>query len=419
MTSFTKFIDFSFKIFQGIASYFTIILTARFLGTEDYSYLSVLGMVLVSICVVDLGFNTRLINNYLSKIKLNIDVDRNTESNLFFQIFKQRKKTLFKIFLLQILVFASIYLILEETFNANHPISYFIVSVFSLFVMFLGARFSSYLIALGKTRTLFKIQGLGSILQLFVIVLIGESNLTLISYIPVLALPNLLVIKLVFGKWFKTRKIPVLDIKLLDVYEPLRTQLSVSVQISQSLQFLQGFAVPMILTQLYDDLMFASVITQYRICMALISSAGTLALSEWSSIDQDEFDRIEPTRTYRIQMLSQLMKNYLLLIGFIAASIPVIGTFIWDFLSSNFPNPPLISWLLWGFVLFFYESFTILSIVETRLGRYDVLLYLNLSQFLSCSFLFYLPFLQSNASYPLNIAFSYLVAILGTSLIKR
>jgi hypothetical protein len=193
----------------------------------------------------------------------------------------------------------------------------------------------------------------------------------------------------------------------------------VSVQISQSLQLLQSFAVPMILTQLYDDLMFASVITQYRICMALISSAGTLALSEWSSINQDEFDRIDPTRTYRIQMLSQLMKNYLLLIGFIAASVSVFGTFFWDFLSSNFPNPPLISWLLWGLVLFFHQSFTILSIVETRLGRYDVLLYLNLLQVLSCSFLFYLPFLQSNASYPLNIAFSYLVAILGTSLIKR
>jgi hypothetical protein len=338
---------------------------------------------------------------------------------LFFQMLKERKFILFKIFLVQILLLALAYFLVQNTFKTNHPFSYLIVTFSSLFVMFLGARFSTYLIALGKTRTLFKVQGLGSITQLVVIMILGQSDSSLLSYIPVLALPNMLVMIPVSKDWSKTRRNSSVEIEKSNTYGVSAAHLSLFVQIVQFLQLLQGFAIPLILSRIYDGLLFATVITQYRICIALLSSVGTLALSEWSSINQDEIEMLGLDHIYKFRMVIKLLEKYLLLIVTIVVSLPVFGTFFWESLSSKFPNPPLISWFLWGLVLIFYEVFTILSIVETRLKNYELLLYMNSAQVLVSIGFFCVDFLQSASTYPLNFVFSYIVAILGVFVIRK
>jgi hypothetical protein len=219
--------------------------------------------------------------------------------------------------------------------------------------------------------------------------------------------------------WLNIIKNPPVENKSSNKSQVPDTHLSASVQIMQFVQLLQGFAVPLILTRLYVELSFATVITQYRICMALLSSVGTLALSEWSSINQGELNDFEQNRSHIIQMVYQLLKKYSLLLGTVIVLLPFLGTCFWNFLSSKLPNPPLISWLFWGLVIIFYQSFTILSIVETSLSRYRDVLYMNSIQVLSCISLFYLPVLQSESTYPLNLAFSYLMAICGILVIKK
>jgi len=219
--------------------------------------------------------------------------------------------------------------------------------------------------------------------------------------------------------WLHILRNPSLEYKSSKEPEVPDAHLSASVQLMQFLQLFQGFAVPLILTRLYDELSFATVITQYRICMALLSSVGSLALSEWASVSKESLDGIERHHVRTIKLACQLLNKYFLLLGTIIVLLPLFGTCIWNFFGSKLPNPPLISWFAWGSVILFYESFTILSIVETSLNRYRVVLCMNAIQVLSCISLFYLPVLQSESNYPLNLALSYLVAIIGTLVIKR
>jgi len=137
MTNLTKFVDFSFKIFQGIASYLTIILTSKFLSIPDYSYFSVLGIMLVSICTIDFGFNTKLINSYLSRCDSSSNRNQRTQNHIFLQLFAKRKKTLFKIFIFQIVLIIPSYSVIEKVFKTSHSFIYFMVTFSSLFIMFL------------------------------------------------------------------------------------------------------------------------------------------------------------------------------------------------------------------------------------------------------------------------------------------
>jgi hypothetical protein len=359
------------KLMQGFFAYLNIGFQSNTLTIDEFNYLSIIGNSIILSVFLDLGIGVQFIQNYFKQIKEKFVENEDKFALKYLALNLYIFVAIACIQAILISIYASIYL-LNEIGKLNFKL---ITTTFCVtFIFSFGALVSRILVARGYVGESVSFQVIGVLIQFLFTVFAYQVNLDLIAFILTLAFPN--IVTAVLSLALLKRRATLIGFDSSEeqsqrVLDRSLKNISLKLQILQSLQFTIGTLPILIISYRMHEVELLGILIQWRVFSSVSASLSSLNSIEWraSALDRNQ------NKQNSLKNDKDLIRKMIFAFGI---SIPTIfmANFTWDYLANGNQNTDSLTWLIWMFYVvaqvyqwhYYYKLLSIFSYTHLILG---------------------------------------------------